>query len=120
MARFRTMGIARSAVLAGEVPGSMVQAAFVLVVVSAITVLLGYRPGGAAGGWVAAFALALTISLPVIGLCLALGLDSRSVETANNTPLLLIVVMFLSSASSRPSPILRGCAGSPSTNRSHP
>ena len=50
MSRFRTMGIARSAVLAGEVLGSMVQAAFVLVVVSAIAVLLGYRPGGAAPG----------------------------------------------------------------------
>ena len=50
MSRFRTMGIARSAVLAGEVLGSMVQAAFVLVVVTAIAVLLGYRPGGARAG----------------------------------------------------------------------
>ncbi len=98
MSRFRTMGIARSAVLAGEVLGSMVQAAFVLVVVSALAVMLGYRPGGAAGGWVAAFGLALAISFAVIWLCLALGLNSRSVETASNTPLLLIVLMFLSSA----------------------
>jgi ABC-2 type transport system permease protein len=98
MSRFRTMGIARSAVLAGEVLGSMVQAAFVLVVVSAIAVLLGYRPGGAAHGWVAAFGLALAISFAVIWLCLAMGLNSRSVETASNTPLLLIVLMFLSSA----------------------
>lgn len=98
MSRFRTMGIARSAVLAGEVLGSMVQAAFVLVAVSALAVLLGYRPGGAASGWVAAFGLALAISFPVIWLCLALGLNSRSVETASNTPLLLIVLMFLSSA----------------------
>jgi ABC-2 type transport system permease protein len=92
------MGISRSAVLAGEVLGSMVQAAFVLVAISAIAVLLGYRPGGATGGWVAAFGLALAISFAVIWLCLALGLNSRSVETASNTPLLLIVLMFLSSA----------------------
>jgi ABC-2 type transport system permease protein len=92
------MGIARSAVLAGEVLGSMVQAAFVLVVVSAIAVLLGYRPGGAGAGWVTAFGLAMAISFAVIWLCLALGLNSRSVETASNTPLLLIVLMFLSSA----------------------
>lgn len=98
MSRFRTMGISRSAVLAGEVLGSMVQAAFVLVVVSALAVLLGYRPGGAAGGWVAAFGLALAISFAVIWLCLALGLNARSVETASNTPLLLIVLIFLSSA----------------------
>jgi ABC-2 type transport system permease protein len=76
----------------------MVQAAFVLVVVSAIAVLLGYRPGGSVPGWTAAFALALAISFAVIWLCLALGLNARSVETASNTPLLLIVLMFLSSA----------------------
>lgn len=98
MSRFRTMGIARSAVLAGEVLGSMAQAAFVLIAVSAVAVLLGYRPGGAAAGWVAALGLALAISFAVIWLCLALGLNSRSVETASNTPLLLIVLMFLSSA----------------------
>ncbi len=98
MYRFRTMGIARSAVLAGEVLGSMVQATFVLVVVSAVAVLLGYRPGGGAQGWLAAFGLTLAISFAVVWLCLALGLNSRSVETASNTPLLLIVLMFLSTA----------------------
>jgi ABC-2 type transport system permease protein len=98
MSRFRTMGIARSAVLAGEVLGSLVQAALVLVVVSGIAVLLGYRPGGAAAGWAAAFGLLLAISFAVIWLCLAMGLNSRNVETASNTPLLLIVLMFLSSA----------------------
>jgi ABC-2 type transport system permease protein len=98
MSRFRTMGIARSAVLAGEVLGSMVQATFVLVVVTAIAVLLGYRPGSTAAGWVAAFGMALAISFAVIWLCLALGLNSRSVETASNTPLLLIVLIFVSSA----------------------
>jgi ABC-2 type transport system permease protein len=98
MSRFRTMGIARSAVLAGEVLGSMVQAAFVLAVVSAIAVLLGYRPGGSAPGWASAFGLAMAISFAVIWLCLALGLNSRSVETASNTPLLLIVLIFMSSA----------------------
>ncbi len=98
MSRFRTMGIARSSVLAGEVLGSMVQAALVLVVVTAIAVLLGYRPGGTPAGWVAAFGMALAIAFPVIWICLALGLNSSSVETASNTPLLLIVLMFLSSA----------------------
>jgi ABC-2 type transport system permease protein len=98
MSRFRTMAISRSAVLAGEVLGSMVQATFVLVVVTAVAVLLGYRPGGAAGGWLAALGLALAISFAVIWICVALGLNSRSVETASNTPLLLIVLMFLSSA----------------------
>lgn len=96
--RFRTMGITRSSVLAGEVLGSMVQAAFVLAAVSLVAALLGYRPGGTAVGWVAAFALALAVAFAVIWICLALGLNSRSVETASNTPLLLIVLMFLSSA----------------------
>ena len=98
MSRFRTMGIARSSVLAGEVLGSMVQATFVLVVVSATAVLLGYRPSGGVGGLLAAFGLTLAIAFAVVWLCLALGLNSRSVETASNTPLLLIVLMFLSSA----------------------
>jgi ABC-2 type transport system permease protein len=97
MSRFRTMGISRSAVLAGEVLGSMVQTAFVLSVVSLVAVLLGYRPGGSVPGWLAALGLGLAIAVPVIWLCLALGLSARSVETASNTPLLLIMLLFLSS-----------------------
>jgi len=98
MSRLRTMGIGRSAVLAGEVLGSMAQAGFVLLVVAAIAVLLGYRPGGGPDGLIAAIGLAAAISVAVIWICLALGLNSRSVETASNTPLLLILLMFLSSA----------------------
>jgi ABC-2 type transport system permease protein len=95
--RLRTMGIGRPAVLAGEVLGSTAQAAFVFVVVSATALLLGYRPGGSVGGWVGAFAVGLAVALALIWLCVAIGLNSRSVETASNTPLLLLMLLFLSS-----------------------
>jgi ABC-2 type transport system permease protein len=68
VARFRTMAIARTAVLAGHVIGSVIQAGLALV----------------------AFA--------VSWLSVAMGMATGSVETASNLPMILILFLFLSSA----------------------
>jgi ABC-2 type transport system permease protein len=70
IARFRTMAIARVSVLTGHVVGSLLQT------------LVG---------------LLMMVTYAVIWLAVALGLVSKSVETASNLPMPLIILPFLGS-----------------------
>jgi ABC-2 type transport system permease protein len=96
--RFRTMPIAKASVLTGHVLAALAQTAVALAVVLAVTLLLGYRPGAGAAGWLGALGLLLLLALALTWLCLALGLAAGSVETASNTPMFLMLLPFLSSA----------------------
>jgi ABC-2 type transport system permease protein len=96
--RFRTMPIARSSVLTGLVLAAMLQTAAALVVVLAIAVLMGYRPGTSAAGWLGAIGILALLALALTWLCVALGLAAGSVETASNTPMFLVLLPFISSA----------------------
>ncbi|MDX6301833.1 MAG: type transport system permease protein [Nocardioidaceae bacterium] len=95
--RFRTMPIAKASVLNGHVLAALAQTVIALVVVLAVALLLGYRPGAGVAGWLGAFALLLLLGIALTWLCLALGLAAGSVETASNTPLFLMLLPFLSS-----------------------
>ena len=85
--RFRTMAIARSAVLTGHVLASLIQSLLSIGMVLGVAVALGFRPEAGA-----LFAFAFT------WLATALGLAAKSVETASNTPMFLTLLPFLSSA----------------------
>lgn len=95
--RFRTMSVSRSAVLAGHVIGSMVQTLLGVVVVLAVALLTGFRPSASAGSWLAAAGLIVLATLALIWLSVALGLAAKSVETASNTPMILMLLPFLGS-----------------------
>ena len=98
IARFRTMSIARGAVLAGHVLGSVIQTALATVIVVAVALLVGFRPTTEPLAWVAAAGLFALTSFAVSWVSVALGMSSESVETASNTPMILILLVFLSSA----------------------
>ena len=95
--RFRTMAIARSAVLTGRVLGALVQTAVAPVVVLAVALVLGYRSGGSMLGWVGVVGLVLAMTLALTWLTVGLGLAAPNAETASNTPLPLMFLPFLSS-----------------------
>jgi ABC-2 type transport system permease protein len=97
IARFRTMAIARSSVLTGHVLGSMIQSMLSVVVVIGIAVLIGFRPTATLTEWVAAAGIIAMISFALIWLSVALGLVSKSVETASNLPMFLLLLPFLGS-----------------------
>ena len=97
VARFRTMDISRTSVLTGHVAGSVVQTALAIIAVMAVALLIGFRPTTGPGSWVAAGGLLALATLAITWLCVALGLSTRSVETASNLPMLLILVLFLGS-----------------------
>ncbi|MFE7418013.1 ABC transporter permease [Rhodococcus sp. NPDC057529] len=97
IARFRTMAIARVSVLTGHVIGSMIQTLISLVLVVGVAVLIGFRPTAGLGAWVAATAVLGMFAFALTWLSVAFGLVSKSVETASNLPMVLILLPFLGS-----------------------
>ena len=97
IARFRTMHIARVSVLTGHVLGSVIQAMFSVAIVTGVALLVGFRPAAGLGGWLATAGFLLVVAFAFVWLCVALGQVSKSVETASNLPMPLILLPFLGS-----------------------
>ena len=96
--RFRTMAIARSAVLTGHVIGALLQTLAVLVLVVGVSLAIGFRSAAAPLAWLATAGILVLFAFALIWLSTALGLAAKSVETASNTPMFLTLLPFLSSA----------------------
>ncbi|MGH2873064.1 MAG: ABC transporter permease [Solirubrobacteraceae bacterium] len=96
--RFRTMAIARSCVLTGHVLASLIQTLGSILIVLGVAIALGFRPHANAVHWLAAAGLLALFAFALIWLATALGLVAKSVETASNTPIILTLLPFLSSA----------------------
>jgi ABC-2 type transport system permease protein len=97
IARFRTMAISRTAVLNGHVIGSLIQTLGAVAVVFGVALLVGFRPDATPVEWVATIALLAAFALALIWLSVALGLNAKSVETASNAPMFLVLLPFLGS-----------------------
>jgi ABC-2 type transport system permease protein len=97
IARFRTMGITRGSVLTGHVLGTTIQAMLGLAVVLAVSLVVGFRPNAEPVEWVAVVGVLLMVILAITWLSVALGLVGKSVESASNLPMPLILLPFLGS-----------------------
>ena len=96
-ARFRTMAISRAAVLAGHVLGNTVQALIGIVVVLGVGLAVGFRPTAGPIEWIAAAGIIVLIAFAISWLAVAMGMQSKSVETASNLPMLILLLPFLGS-----------------------
>ncbi|WP_433495459.1 ABC transporter permease [Micromonospora sp. CA-248089] len=97
IARFRTMSITRASVLAGHVYGGVIQAVLAMTAVLAVALLIGLRPDASALHWLALLGLLGLIALALAWLSVAFGLVTKSVETASNLPMFLMLLPILSS-----------------------
>lgn len=97
IARFRTMSIARSSVLAGHVVAAVLQTMLATAIVLAVALALGFRPTSGPVAWLAAAGLLVLAATAVSALSAGLGLAANSVETASNTPMFLSLLPFLGS-----------------------
>ncbi|MFV2110983.1 ABC transporter permease [Micromonospora sp. LOL_025] len=97
IARFRTMAIARASVLTGHVLGSLTQTMLSLAVVTGVALLIGFRPTTSAPAWLAAAGVLVMTAFAFTWLSVALGLVSKSVETASNLPMPLTYLPFIGS-----------------------
>ena len=95
--RFRTMAIARGAVLTGHVIGSMIQTVIGVVIVLGVALALGYRSTAGPLAWLATAGVLALFAFALVWLSAALGLAAKSVETASNTPMFLTLLPLLSS-----------------------
>jgi ABC-2 type transport system permease protein len=95
--RFRTMAIARPAVLAGHVIAAMIQTLIGLAIVVGVAIALGFRPTADPGAWLATIGILALFGFALVWLATALGLAAKSVETASNTPMFLTLLPFLGS-----------------------
>jgi ABC-2 type transport system permease protein len=95
--RFRTMAIARSSVLAGHVLGSLIQTLAAIGVLIGVAFGLGFHSAAGLLHWLAAIGILALFAFALIWLAVALGLAAKSVETASNTPMILLFLPFLGS-----------------------
>ncbi|MDT0446704.1 ABC transporter permease [Streptomyces johnsoniae] len=96
--RFRTMNITRSSFMTGHVIGSVIQTMVCIVLVVGVALAVGFRSDANALEWLAAAGLLATIAFAVTWLSVALGMISKTVESASNKPLLVQFLPFLGSA----------------------
>lgn len=97
IARFRTMAISRASILTGHVVGSMVQMLLSTAALIVVALLIGFRPTAGPVEWIEAIGVIAMAGLALTWLSVALGLVSKSVETASNLPMFLMILPFLGS-----------------------
>lgn len=95
--RFRTMAISRASILTGHVVGSMIQMLLGTAALIVVALLVGFRPTAGLVEWIQAVGVIAMAGLALTWLSVALGLVSKSVETASNLPMFLMVLPFLGS-----------------------
>ncbi|GAA4734637.1 multidrug efflux ABC transporter permease LieB [Amnibacterium soli] len=96
--RFRSMPIARSAVLWAHVLTSLVANATSLVVVVLVALLVGFRSSAGPLAWLAVAGVLLLFTLALTWLAVIPGLTARSVDGASAFSYPLILLPFVSSA----------------------
>ena len=96
-ARLRTMSIARGSILSGHVLGNVIQGAIAVVILLAVGMLFGFRPTAGVTEWLAFAGIVLFIAFAISWIGVAMGIQAKSVETASNWPLILVMLPFLSS-----------------------
>jgi len=97
IARFKTMAVWRGSVLAGHVIANMIQTLAAVALVLAVSVAIGFRPNASALDWLLAAGLLAFVTLALTWLSVGLGLVAKSVESASNLPMFLMLLPFLGS-----------------------
>lgn len=97
--RFRSLPMARSAVLTGRTLSDLVLNTFVVFVMLAVGFLVGFRPEGGPAGMIGGFALLLLVSFTFSWIAATVGLMAKSVEAVNSAGFIwLFPLTFCSSA----------------------
>ncbi|WP_430333292.1 ABC transporter permease [Rhodococcus sp. ACT016] len=96
--RFRTLPIARSAVVNGHVLASVVRNLVTTAVVVAVALLMGFRPTADPLRWLAAIALVALFVLALSYVSTALGLLAANPEAAGGFTFAILFLPYVSSA----------------------
>ncbi|MFD1464935.1 ABC transporter permease [Lapidilactobacillus mulanensis] len=95
--RFKSMPIAKSAVLNGQVVSSVLFLMFSTVIVLLISFLTGFRAQANLGQWLLTFILVIGFAIMVTWLSVPFGLAAKSIDSASAFSYLLLLLLFVSS-----------------------
>jgi ABC transporter DrrB family efflux protein len=96
--RFRSLPMARSAVVAGRVTADIARTAWISLITVAVAVALGFRFHGGLAGAAGAFALVLAVGVAMSWLMAFLGVALRSPESVQATGFMVIMPLTFASA----------------------
>jgi ABC-2 type transport system permease protein len=96
--RFRTLPMAKSAVITGHVIADLARGLVGLAVTIAAGYAVGFRPAAGIGGWAMAIPVFLLVTLALSLLAALIGLLGKSVEVAQQLAAIIIIPIFFSSA----------------------
>lgn len=96
--RFRTMAVTRTAVLAGQVAGSLLRTLVSGALVVGAAFALGLQPAATPLEWIAVAGVFAMIGMTLTWLTVAFGLLARTPAGANSLALILVVLPFVSNA----------------------
>ena len=97
VARFRTMSISRASFLSGHVLANVIQTLAAIAIVIVVALVIGFRPTTGPIEWLAAAGLLALSALALTWVAVALGMLTKSVETASNLPMPLLLLPFFGS-----------------------
>ena len=106
--RFRSLPIARSAVVAGRVTADLARTAWSALIIVAVAVALGFRFHGGVAGAIGAFALVLALGVGMCWLMAFLGTALRSPEAVQATGFMLVMPLTFASSVLVPAASLPG------------
>src|SRR5260370_3535441 len=96
---FRSLPMAKSAVLTGRTIADLVRNLFVVIVMLVVGLIVGFRPSGSPLAWLAAVGLILLVSFAFSWISAVIGLLVHSVEAAQSAGFIwLFPLTFASSA----------------------
>lgn len=96
--RFRTLPMAKSAVITGHIIADLARSLVGLAVTIPAGYAVGFRPAAGTGGWATAVAVFLLVTLALSLLAALIGLLGKSVEVAQQFAAIIIIPVFFSSA----------------------
>jgi ABC transporter DrrB family efflux protein len=96
--RFRSLPMARSAVVAGRVTADIGRTAWMCLITVAVAVALGFRFHGGLAGAVGGFGLVLALGVAMCWLMAFLGVSLRSAEAVQTAGFLLILPLTFASS----------------------
>lgn len=98
ISRFRTMAIARTSVLTGNVAGALARTLLSVALVIAVALPLGFRPSAGPLDWLAMAGVVALLAVALNWLAVAVGLSARNAEGTGAFTVLVQVLPFVSSA----------------------
>jgi ABC transporter DrrB family efflux protein len=96
--RFRSLPMARSAVVAGRVTADIARTAWSSLIIVAVSVALGFRFGGGLGGALGAAGLVLAVGVAMCWVMAFLGVSLRSPESVYVAGFMLIMPLSFASS----------------------